>query len=280
MGDFNSVILIEKAVTDNNYLHLLSYDEQDETITYKFYYESVSRDFITPENIVALIHNYKVKKENIKLDENHIKLVFNKIELKGDKTVRIAVSKGGNATDFQTLRLVDGVPIGKNDFYNWNDAIIYSIMIDRFYDGDTTNSIPVDHPELSIQANYQGGDLQGIIDKLEEGYFDSLGVNTFWISPIIDNTNNAYKEYPPPHRYFTGYHGYWPISETRVEEHFGDMPLVKKFVEIAHKHGATFEHPNQQRYRRFIGRGDFLSHLGHALLNGFRIKQNPNNVML
>ena len=90
-------------------------------------------------------------------------------------------------------------------------------MIDRFNDGDTTNTNPVVHPELSIKANYQGGDLQGIIDKLEEGYFDSLGVNTFWVSPIVDNTNIAYQEFPPPHRYFTGYHGYWPVSAIGVE---------------------------------------------------------------
>jgi cyclomaltodextrinase len=237
VGDFNSVVIIEKTIADTNYLHLLNYKEQGGTFSYKFYYESVTKDLITPKGIVALIDNCKLKQENINLDGNNIRLVFNNAELKGEKTLRVAVSKGGNATNFQTVRILDGVPIGHSDFNNWNDAIIYSIMIDRFYDGDTSNSKPVLHPELTIQANYQGGDIQGIIDKLEDGYFDSLGVNTFWISPLVDNTNKAYKEYPPPHRYFTGYHGYWPISDTRVEEHFGDMPLTKKFVETAHKHG-------------------------------------------
>jgi glycosidase len=237
VGDFNSVVLIEKTVTDNNYLHLLNYEEQDDTYSYSLYYESVTKDLITPGDIVALIDNNKVKKENIKLDGNQIKLIFSLAELKGNRTIRVAVSKGGNATNFQSIRLEDGIPAGKQPFINWGDAIIYSIMIDRFYDGDTTNSIPLEHPELSLKANYQGGDIQGIIDKLDEGYFNTLGVNTFWISPIVDNTNNAYEEYPPPHRYFTGYHGYWPISATRVEEHFGDMQLVKKFVDTAHNHG-------------------------------------------
>jgi glycosidase len=237
VGDFNSVKVIEKTINDINYLHILNYEEREDTFYYRFYYESVTKDLITPGAIVALIDNFKVRQTNINLDGSYINLSFKKDELKGNKTIRIAVSKGGNATNFQNLRLENGMPSGKQPFNNWNDAIIYSIMIDRFYDGDTTNSIPVEHPELSFQANYQGGDLQGIIDKLEDGYFDSLGVNTFWISPIVDNTNNAYQEYPPPHRYFTGYHGYWPISDTRVEEHFGDMPLVKKFAETAHKHG-------------------------------------------
>jgi glycosidase len=238
VGDFNSVRLIEKTIADNNYLHLLNYKDHGETFVFNFYYEGVTKDFITPENIIALIDNYRVNQENINLEGNKIQLAFNKSELNENKTVRVAVSKGGNATNFQTLNLIEGIPIGKNDFYNWNDAIMYSIMIDRFYDGDPANNIPVEHPELSIQANYQGGDLQGIIDRIEKGYFDTLGVNTIWISPIVDNTNEAYKEYPPPHRYFTGYHGYWPISATRVEEHFGDMPLVKKLVKTAHKHGV------------------------------------------
>ena len=237
MGDFNSVIVIEKAITDENYLHLINYEYKGDTYFFKFYYESVTKDFITPTDIVALIDNYKVNQENIHLDGNYIEFIFSTDELKGNRILRVAVSKNGSATNFQTVRLENGIPAGTKPFRNWGDAIIYSIMIDRFLDGDSTNNNPIEHPELSKQANYQGGDIQGIIDKLEQGYFDSLGVNTIWISPVVDNTNNAYKEYPPPHRYFTGYHGYWPISATRVEEHFGDMQLIKKFVKKAHEHG-------------------------------------------
>ena len=237
MGDFNSVIVIEKAITDENYLHLINYEYKGDTYSFKFYYESVTKDFITPTDVVALIDNYKVNQENIHLDGNYIEFIFSTDELKGNRILRVAVSKNGSATNFQTVRLENGIPAGTKPFRNWDDAIIYSIMIDRFLDGDSTNNNPIEHPELSKQANYQGGDIQGIIDKLEQGYFDSLGVNTIWISPVVDNTNNAYKEYPPPHRYFTGYHGYWPISATRVEEHFGDMQLIKKFVKKAHEHG-------------------------------------------
>jgi len=236
MGGFNQVIIIERTDADNNYLHLLNYEERNDTFSYQFYYESITNDLITLDEIVALINNYKIKPGNLKVDGNHINLIFNRDELKGEKTIRVAVSKDGKATNFQTVRLEDGHPTGEQTFSSWGDAIIYSIMIDRFFDGDSKNNNPVVHLKLSFQANYQGGDLQGIIDKLEKGYFDSLGVNTFWISPVVDNTNEAYEEYPPPHRYFTGYHGYWPISATRVEEHFGDMKLLKEFIDIAHKH--------------------------------------------
>ncbi|MEE9449827.1 MAG: alpha-amylase family glycosyl hydrolase, partial [Ignavibacteriaceae bacterium] len=264
MGGFNSVIIIEKTNADNNYLHILNYEEENDTFSYRFYYESITRDLITQDEVVALIDNHKLKSENIKLDDSYVNLIFSNNELKGNKTIRVAVSKDGKATNFQTVRLEDGIPNGEQPFNNWDDAIIYSIMIDRFYDGDTTNSIPIVHSKLSFKTNYQGGDIQGIIDKIEDGYFDSLGVNTFWISPVVDNTNNAYEEYPPPHRYFTGYHGYWPISATRVEEHFGDMQLLKKFVDTAHSHGMKVlldyvsnhvheEHPFWNENREWFG---------------------------
>jgi glycosidase len=264
MGDFNSVLVISKSAAANHYLHLLDYKKEKNTFSYNFYYESITKDLIAKKNIVALIDNFKIKPENMKLKGSKISLSFKKDELKGNRIIRVAVSINGIATSFQTVRLENGSPIVNELFNNWDDAIIYSIMIDRFNDGDTTNNNPVEHPELSFKANYQGGDLQGIIDKLEDGYFDSLGVNTFWISPIVDNTNIAYKEFPTPHRYFTGYHGYWPVSAVDVEEHFGDMQLAKKFVETAHNHGMNVlldyianhihqEHPFWEEHRNWFG---------------------------
>jgi glycosidase len=36
-------------------------------------------------------------------------------------------------------------------------------------------------------ANWHGGDWRGIRRKIEEGYFDALGVNTLWIAPLNRN---------------------------------------------------------------------------------------------
>jgi cyclomaltodextrinase len=145
------------------------------------------------------------------------------------------LNRMGKNSNIQTVQLHSGVIAGNSDVHTLNDNIIYSLMIDRFSNGDKSNDAPIIHDSLFSPANYQGGDLQGIINKLESGYFDKLGVNAFWISPIIDNTNNAYREYPAPHRWYTGYHGYWPTSANKVEEHFGDMSLVKKFIDLAHQ---------------------------------------------
>src|SRR5689334_9517805 len=55
---------------------------------------------------------------------------------------------------------------------------IYFIIVDRFNDGDPSNN-PGAHPELydptkQKWGKYWGGDLQGIIDKLD--YLKNLGV--------------------------------------------------------------------------------------------------------
>ena len=95
--------------------------------------------------------------------------------------------------------------------------MIYFMLVDRFNNGNKGNDLPIDDKEVHEKANYFGGDLEGIIQKIEEGYFSELGVNTVWLSPITQNPYYAEVEYPAPHRKYSGYHGYWPISSTSID---------------------------------------------------------------
>ena len=112
--------------------------------------------------------------------------------------------------------------------------IIYFMMIDRFRDGDPNNNFPVKDKEVDPRSNFQGGDLAGITEKIDQGYFTGLGVNTLWISPLTQNPPDAWIEYPPPHRKFSGYHGYWPITLTTVDNRFGTPDALKRLVTEAH----------------------------------------------
>ena len=112
--------------------------------------------------------------------------------------------------------------------------IIYFLLVDRFKNGDLKNDAPVKDKEVDPKLNFQGGDLAGIIQKVEDGYFTGLGVNTLWISPITQNPFDAWAEYPKPHRKFSGYHGYWPITLTTVDNRFGTSEDLKKLVTDAH----------------------------------------------
>ncbi len=260
-GDWNSVLSVKPLHTGKSYLHNLDCTVNLSGTLLSFYYKSDSDGDI---EVTALLDNELIPKNMIEIENRKINVELPSEMLTGLRTIRVAANENGRATNLQTILLKDGKPIGDKQFETWYDAVIYSIMIDRFYDGDSSNSIPVEHPELYFQANYQGGDLQGIIDKLQEGYFEKLGINTFWISPVVDNTNNAYKEFPPPHRYYTGYHGYWPVHPTCVEEKFGDMNLLKELIQLSHSKGIKVlldfvanhvheEHPFWKEHRDWFG---------------------------
>ena len=236
MGDFNSLRIIEESANDKMFLHILGSEIKKSELLLKFYFENVDKSMrMDKESFIALFDNKKFPSELIKINGREITLTIKNKMLSGNHFVRVAVNRMGKHSNIQTVQLNNGIVAGNSGTHTLNDNIIYCMMIDRFNNGDKSNDNPIVHDSLFAQANYQGGDLQGIINKMEDGYFDKLGVNAFWISPIVDNTNNAYREYPAPHRWYTGYHGYWPVSATKVEEHFGDMNLAKELVNKAHK---------------------------------------------
>lgn len=99
---------------------------------------------------------------------------------------------------------------------SWQDEIIYSIMVDRFFNGTFENDfkVNVDDPYA-----YHGGDINGIIKKLD--YIKELGFTTILITPIMDNQAD-------------GYHGFWITDFNKVEEHFGTVEDAKQLVKEAH----------------------------------------------
>lgn len=237
MGDYNSVKIIDEPQDDKIFLHILGYDRQEDILKLKFYFEHNDKSFtLQKNNVIALFNNKKFDDNDLIINGNEI-VLKTRAKISGHNYIRLVVNKGRKSTNIQTIQLIDGNFAGKSDVFTHHDKIIYSIMIDRFFNGDRTNDNPIKHDSLFYPANYQGGDLIGIIDKIKESYFNRLGINTIWMSPIVDNTNNAYREYPAPHRWYTGYHGYWPVSTTKVEEHFGDMNMVRELVNTAHKNG-------------------------------------------
>src|SRR5436853_473541 len=58
---------------------------------------------------------------------------------------------------------------------DWRDAVMYFVMVDRFADGDAANNVSV--PGAEAPGQYKGGDLAGLKQKIESGYFTDLGFN-------------------------------------------------------------------------------------------------------
>ncbi len=141
-----------------------------------------------------------------------------------------------------------------------NAQVLYSLMIDRFYNGNPANDKKLNSEEVLDIVDYQGGDFKGITKKIEEGWFDELGINTIWISPITQNPYDAwgYNAFPEvgkdaegrtlyankydPHKAYTkfsGYHGYWPIYITKVDDRFGTDAELHELLATAHKHNIN-----------------------------------------
>jgi glycosidase len=145
-------------------------------------------------------------------------------------------SKGRMIPENQTI-IRNAEPLSSNSD-DWHFAIIYNIMVDRFRDGDSLNNKPIHDPKLHELANFMGGDFAGIQQKLDEGYFKDLGVNTLWISPIQKQPDSSWVEWVPPNRTFSGYHGYWPIEPRKIDPRFGKSEEFHSIVKAAHQTGT------------------------------------------
>ena len=82
--------------------------------------------------------------------------------------------------------------------------------------------------------DFFGGDLAGVKDEIQNDYFKKLGTNTLWISPVNQNPEEPYGYYAPKKTKFSGYHGYWPISSSKVDHRFGTNQELKDLVSTAH----------------------------------------------
>ncbi|MCP2731690.1 alpha-amylase family glycosyl hydrolase [Limnofasciculus baicalensis] len=92
---------------------------------------------------------------------------------------------------------------------------IYFIVVDRFNDGDPENNQGA-NPELYDSdredwGKYWGGDLQGIIDKLD--YLKNLGVTAIWLTPLFEQVEALSVD-------MAAIHGYWTKDFKRINPRF------------------------------------------------------------
>ena len=98
-------------------------------------------------------------------------------------------------------------------------AVFYQIFVDRFYNGDTSNDVLDNeycyigehtrqvtdwfkYPDNMDVRSFYGGDLQGVMDKLD--YLQGLGVDVIYLNPIfVSPSNHKYDiqdyDYVDPH---------------------------------------------------------------------------------
>ncbi|MGG4552362.1 type I pullulanase [Paenibacillus humicus] len=155
----------------------------------------------------------------------------------GTKTIGITViDEYGNKHQGQTEITVKARTGSSPLDFDWDEARIYFLLTDRFYNGDPSNDNPNHIPGSYDPAQpeaYHGGDIRGIIEKLD--YLEKLGINTIWITPIVDNIDFDVR-YGKDGPQF-GYHGYWAKNFETMDEHLGDIDDFKELIDKAHDRG-------------------------------------------
>ncbi|MDO4169639.1 MAG: glycoside hydrolase family 13 protein [Lachnospiraceae bacterium] len=123
-------------------------------------------------------------------------------------------------------------------------AVMYQIFVDRFYNGDKSNDVleneyiyinevtrKVDdwgkYPASMGVREFYGGDLQGVLDKLD--YLQDLGIDVVYLNPIFVSPSN--------HKYDIQDYDY-------VDPHFGKIVVDKgKLVEegdVSNKNASRY----------------------------------------
>ncbi len=117
----------------------------------------------------------------------------------------------------------------------WENANIYFLLTDRFLNGDPSNDINFDRTrQPAVMRGFQGGDIAGVIQKIEEGYFDALGVTALWMTPWFEQIHGGTDEGTGV---TYGFHGYWIKDWTSMDPNFGTTEELDRLIETAHAHG-------------------------------------------
>lgn len=151
-------------------------------------------------------------------------------------------------------------------------AVIYQIYTDRFYNGDPSNDVETNeyfyigdysrkvddwnkYPDRMGVREFYGGDLQGVIDKLD--YFQELGVEVLYFNPLfVSPSNHKYDiqdyDYIDPHYgvivedggEVLAYGDTENVRATKYQKRVGDIrnleasnQLFIRLVEELHKRG-------------------------------------------
>ncbi|AUC14902.1 alpha-amlyase [Tenacibaculum sp. SZ-18] len=119
-------------------------------------------------------------------------------------------------------------------FY-WEAANVYFLLTDRFNNGDKTNDINFDRTkETGKLRGFEGGDLKGITEKINQGYFTDLGINAIWMTPIVEQIHGGTDEGTGV---TYGFHGYWTKDWTAIDPNYGTKEDLNNLVEAAHSKG-------------------------------------------
>ncbi len=150
-------------------------------------------------------------------------------------------------------------------------AIFYQIFVDRFHMGDKnkdTSYINCKWGDIPNPKSFAGGDLKGIIDKLD--YIKELGCNAIYLTPVFESISN---------------HKYDISNYYRVDKQFGTNEDLKTLVAKAHEMGmhvvldAVFNHcsDRMKEFQDVLKKGVNSEYFNWFVINGDRVSEERDN---
>ena len=231
-GILNSGIIIE----DSSNPSISIIDESQELLNLKFDYTAGMNGSVISQVDVYLMHNF---------ERQNISYTWNEEDWTFDIDVNFSASLFDYGKYTLNVRALDSEGRMSNDIsypfwfeeskFDWNGALIYMIMTDRFVNGNLSND-PVPIADASQGADWYGGDFAGIISMLESNYFQELGVSAIWLTPFNRGADGSFVASDNEHR-VSAYHGYWPINSREIDSRLGTESELKELIKLAHSKG-------------------------------------------
>jgi cyclomaltodextrin glucanotransferase len=133
-------------------------------------------------------------------------------------------------------------PLGVTDI-EFRGDVLYFLVVDRFFDGDPNNNDGLDaelyDPERKNWGKYWGGDLAGVIEKLD--YLSGLGVTALWLTPLFEQIEAMVWDSAPIHGYWTRdfkrIHARWVSGPEEVRVFARDDTTLDRLIGGLHGRG-------------------------------------------
>ena len=150
-------------------------------------------------------------------------------------------------------------------------ATFYQIFVDRFRQGDMEKDnsyINLKWGEIPTPKSFAGGDLKGIIEKLD--YIEELGCNTIYLTPVFCSISN--------HKY--------DISDYyNVDKQFGTNEDLKRLVQLAHEKDmrvvldAVFNHCSDEisQFQDVLQKGKKSEYFDWFVIRGDEVNKERDN---
>lgn len=158
------------------------------------------------------------------------------------------------------------------------NAIFYQIFPDRF-----ARSPRIRHPRgirlkpwgsPPQEQGYQGGDLRGIVDKLD--YLQELGITALYLNPVFSSASN---------------HGYHTFDYCQVDPLLGGNEALRELLDEAHARDmrivldGVFNHASRGfwPFHHVLENGDNSPYIDWFIINGWPLRpynhdaRNPHN---